>query len=186
MSEPPTNFDPRELWQRQAEMNAAVTLTEIHVRASKFRRQAKLRSLQVLVIVPFLILVVWRGHHINSWMMQAGLILTLIGFSFSLWRWLRINSIAGLSNEGEALVKAYRDSLIRLRDGRRSILIWGVAPLMPGTLLVFLGSWIQLHPTSAAIRFQLLVLGFCAVAIVVGYLLNRLVAAKLQKKIDEL
>ena len=171
-------------------MQATITLDDVHSQAVKFRKQARLRRLQVWTALPFVLIVLWRMPKMTSWIMQVGGLLVLVGLIFAFWRWLRINSVNWSPEQGEPLVKAYRDSLIRLRDARRTLLLWCVTPLMPGMVLLFWGSWTQLDVTGPMAlvhqRFLLMIVLFCVLAIVAGYVLNRRAAAKLQRKIDQL
>ena len=191
MTVAPSDFDLQQLWQGQQEVHAPVTLAEIHARALTFRKEAQRRRMFSWAVMAFGALVlVWFAPRVTGWMMQLGAALTALAMILVLWRWQRINAFGPLPGEGEALVQAYRTNLIRVRDARRTVMLWRIAPLLPGLVLVFLGRWFQLHAKGLSLAADhwvlLLTAVVAAVGLFLGYRRNQRHADALQGKIDEL
>ncbi len=184
-------FDPQQLWQAQPKAPAPVTLGEVRSRARRLRSDG-LRS-QIgswVCLLAGAAAVGWRMRHVSSWMMQAGCVLLLAGALFCLLRWRRINSFGPLPDEGGALVAAYRSNLVRLRDARRSLAVWGIAPLAPGGVLLVLGRWTQRHTPGLPVALDhfivLLATAMLAFALAAAYLWNQREADRLQRRLDQL
>lgn len=191
MTDAAHGFDPQQLWQAQPKTYAPITLAEIHRRARGFRRDALRRRIASWVSVALAIVAMsWRLMKVTSWMMQLGAALTLVAVLFVLWRWQQINAVGPLPDEGEALVAAYRSNLVRLRDARRNIALWFIAPALPGMVLLVLGRWFQRHTTGLPIPLDhlivVLVTTIVGLSLALSYLWNQRQADQLQRKIDEL
>jgi hypothetical protein len=191
MTDAARGFDPQQLWQAQPKALTPLTLGEIHRRARSFRRGALRRRIASWDCVVFAALAMtWRLQKVTSWMMQLGAVLALAGVLFVLWRWQAANTVGPPPDEGEALVAAYRSNLIRLRDARRSVALWYIAPMLPGMALLVLGRWLQRHTPGLPIALDhfivVLVTTILGLFLVVGYLWSQRQADQLQRRIDEL
>jgi hypothetical protein len=192
MNGAPSGFDPQQLWQARPTVHAPVSLADIQARAINFQNKARRQRMLTWVLVAMIAVMVWivwrLGRH-GDWLMQLGEVLSLSGVLYGLWRWRRINAFGPLPQAGEALVEAYRNNLIRLRDGRRNII--GIyAPAVAGTALIYLSSILSPNRTGRWVAADHLVVVLIAVIVglivLVGWLLNQREADRLQRKIDEL
>ena len=184
-----SDLDLQQLWQARPEALAPITLQDIHARALAFRRQALRRRILSWSFIALAVVGLWFAKDFTGWMMQSGTVLTLAAAIFVLWRWQAINSLGPAPDGAEALAQAYRSSLIRLRDARRTVLIWRIAPILPGLTLVFLGRWFQLHARGLPLPVDrwvvVLTLAVAAIGLCLGWLRHRREADKLQRRIDE-
>jgi hypothetical protein len=192
MSDASSGFDPQQLWQGRPKVHTPVTLGEIHARADAFEKVSRRRRIEgwfCIVLGVVMIAPVWIRTETADWMFRYGGVLCLAGCVIVGWRWLRINSIQPLPSNGEALVEAYRNNLIRVRDGRREF-FWRLLAILPGAVMVFSARWLSrdsLGHTSPTDHL-IMVFGLAAMALVVvsGWLWNKLQVERMQRKIDEL
>ena len=191
MTDASRGFDPQQLWQAQPKAFAPITLAEIHRRAQSFRSHALRRRITSWAAAALgALALIWRLPKAGSWMIQLGVVLTLLGALSFLWRWQTINTVGPLPSEGQALVAAYRSNLVRLRDARRNIALWLFAPALPGLTLCFLGRWFQRHTPGLPVQLDHLLVGLImallGVLLAFSYVWNQREADRLQRKIDEL
>ena len=190
-TEPPVN-DIKILWRNQKTEGTAVTLENIHERAAKFQKRVRNRNLREYIVIPFLVLVFgWYMWIFPGWMMKTGSALSIAAVLFVAWQLYR----RGLSQRmpegsGMGLVEFHRHQLVRQRDLLKSALLWYIAPLFPGVVLITLGRWFQFHAPWRSLAWDHEVIILVAVIMALGFgiiwLVNVLAATKLQRKIDEL
>ena len=134
--------------------------------------------------VGYLVLI-WCAVEVNGWMFRAGIALTLVGATYSLWRWIRIAHGAqrdDFAAVGDGLA-SYRRELERQHAARHDNWRWYIAPSIPGTLWLIYASF-TLYPE----RWSLLAIASLFAAAWIGFVMwcNSRAAASLQREIDAL
>ena len=191
MSTEPSDLDPQKLWQGQAMEYDPMTLAAIHDKARTFQTRIRRRNAleyigAAIAILGFLPTLLLR----QSWMMQAGAAMIIVGVVFIVWQLHRRASANALPAAGEPLVDFYRTELIRQRDAVRSVGLWYLAPCVPGMVLLLLGRWFQVRAAHRSVGTDHLIIalmgGIAVLFFAVVWLLNQRGADRLQRRIDEL
>jgi len=187
----PSDFDPRGLWQSQKKEYDAMTLADIHMKASRFESKIQRRNAIEfvacgVVIVGFAPVLLFGPN----WMMRVGGGLVMLATVYVAWQLNRRGSVDATPAVGETLIDTYKRQLARQRDAIGSVGTWYLAPFIPGMALMMVGMWFRAPKpgvTVEAAHVSLLIVVAVNVAVFVGiWLLNLRGAKLLQKRIDEL
>lgn len=183
--------DVKSLWRNQ-KTEETVTLENIHRTAERFQQRTR-RGLAIEYGVSVFVIAVF-GFYIWALpgsMVKAGSALCIVGVLGILWQMrkrMAVRRVPDLSGPG--LVEFHRQELLRQRDAVKSAWLWYILPAIPGMVLMMLGRWYQLHAPGRSLAWDHEVIALCAVIILLGLgiirLLQVLRVAKLQSKIDEL
>lgn len=190
-----SDFDPQELWQARPRTQPPITLGDIQRRARKFRKHARRRQIEGWLGIVFLALLapveLWYGWRVgDNALILVGCVLTFAGAIFGCWRWRTMNSAEPMADESRTLVEAYRRNLIRLQAARGNLFVQVAAPCLPGIVIAYTGVFLQ-HDKNGlpdATFHLVIVLELLVMALVVAVtcLVNKRIADRLQRKIDEL
>jgi hypothetical protein len=184
--------DIQTLWCDQELEGTTMTLESIHAASKKLQSRVRARNLRELIGMVSVVLVFGLYAWIlPGWMMKAGSVLTIIAALFATWQ---LHKRAGAQpfapSPGATIIEFHRTELVRQRDALKSVGLWYIAPFVPGMTLMMLGRYFQSHAPHRAVDADhlVIILGTIIVALVFGivWLLNRWVAERLQRQIDEL
>jgi Flp pilus assembly protein TadB len=189
-----SDFDPQQLWQARPTVHAPVTLAELQRRARRFHRQGRRRRIEgwsCMIFSAGCLALIWFIHPPGSnWMTHIGGMLILLGCLVSGWRWRTMNVVEPPQGDAAALAKAYRNNLIRLRDGRNNVFLRIYLPLLPGAGLFFAGALSRHNtlglPEATDHLIVALIVAIFALVFLIGWLWNQRQADRLQRKIEEL
>jgi hypothetical protein len=184
--------DAKTLWCNQPSEEIVVTLDNIPDRAEKFQSQIRRRNMREYLVAP--VVVVMCGVCLcffPGWMMKTGSAFFIIAVLFVVWQLHRRAAAEMLpADSGKPLVVFHREALIRQRDALRSVGAWGLAPLIPGFVLLVLGRYFQFHAPGRTLAWDHQIIILCTVTaaliLVVVWLLNAWGAERLQRQIDQL
>jgi hypothetical protein len=184
--------DATAIWRRQRTEETAVTLADIHERAQKLQSQIRRRNMREYAAAIVVVLVFGSYLWIfPGWMMKTGSALSIIAALFVVWHLHKHGAAQALQeHSGQALVEAHRAELMRQRDLLKSVGVWYLAPFVPGTVLIMLGRYFQVHAPGRTLAWdhQIILNAAIVVALVFGiiWLLNAWGAERLQRRIDQL
>lgn len=186
-----SEFDPlRSLWSQQKEEPFAMSLTDIHERASRFQTRVQWRNMieygaAVIVVVAFSAIALTTP----DWGIRAAAALIIAGILYVCWKLAKVAG-AATKEEGVSWADFHRAELVRQRDATASVWRWYLAPLLPGMAVFIVAT------ASSAAEGDIPVVARIAVAIaatlwVVGLFygiayLNKRTSKKLQEEIDKL
>lgn len=172
------------------------TIEELQRAARKFSRKIRWRNVREYVAAA--VVVAWMGFYFVRlhWMLERlGSALVIAGVAYVVWRLHRSGPASGNAEtmDARSCLDFYREELVRQRDLLKSVWLWYLSPLIPGLVVLLLGTLqatlaqpgAQGHEGKIVARFGA-TLAECAVVFgVVGWL-NARAARGLQRKIDEL
>jgi hypothetical protein len=116
----------------------------------------------------------------------------VVAVAFILWQLHRRSHPARAPSEGspENLLAFQRAEIVRQRDALKAVPLWYIAPIVPSFVLVGIGRWIQEpvpHRAPQLDHMMILAGGVIgALILVVVWLLNVVVVAKLDREIDKI
>lgn len=181
----------QDIWQSQKKEYDAMTLADIHMKASKFEKKVSARNareyvacgLTIVGFAPALLL----GP---NWMLHVGGGLVILATLYVAWQLHRRGSSEATPAVGETLIDSYRRQLARQRDALNTIGKWYLAPFAPGIILMLIGIWFRAPKPGVPIERVHAGLLIWATVFVLscGFIwwLNKRGARLLQKRIDEL
>lgn len=184
--------DATSIWRKQQSEDTAVTLVNIHERAQKLQSQIRRRNTReyaaavVAILVFALYLWICPG-----WMMKTGSALSIVAVLFVVWQLHKRGAAKALeAHSGKPLVEAHRAELMRQRDLLKSVGAWYLAPFVPGSTLIMMGRYFQVHMPGRTLAWdhQIILMAAVMVALVfaIVWLLNAWGAERLQRRIDQL
>jgi hypothetical protein len=189
----PASHDVKNIWRNQQTEGTIVTLEDIHGRAAKFERRVKSRNIREYVagaiVIALFGFAAWRMH---GWMIELANVMTIAATLFVTWQLHRRGRARNLPDGATAagLLAFHREELVRQRDMIRSVWVWYIAPFIPGSVMIFLARYFQMHTPGIPLAedHMRIVLGasIAALIMVIIGLLNMWGAARLQNRIDEL
>ncbi|MEJ0006454.1 MAG: hypothetical protein WDM77_08850 [Steroidobacteraceae bacterium] len=169
-----------------------MTLDKIRDRAEKFQSQVRRRNMREYLVAPAVVVVCgfWLWFF-PGWMMKTGSSFLIVAVLFVMWQLHKRGPSELLpSDAGMPLVVFHREALIRQRDALRSVGTWGLAPFIPGFVLMVLGRYFQVHSLTRTLAWDRQIIIVCAVVAVlisgIVWLLNVWGAERLQREIDHL
>jgi hypothetical protein len=183
--------DAKTLWANQ-KTEETVTLENIHDRAAKFERRLRIGNRTEYVGAAFTVAMFgWVAWVTPGWMMKLGCALVVAGLLFAMLYLARRGSARKLPDTPAlGLVDFYRHELERRRDLLRGAAGWYILPILPGMVLMLAGRWYQSHVKWRTLAWdhEVIVLGGIIAVLIIGviFLIQRLIALQLQRKIDEL
>jgi Na+/melibiose symporter-like transporter len=184
--------DAASIWRKQQTEDFAVTLANIHEAAQKLQSQIRRRNTREYAAAVAAILVFGLYLWIcPGWMMKTGSALSIVATLFVVWQLHKRGAAQEpAAHYGKPLVEAHRAELMRQRDLLKSVGVWYLAPFVPGTMLMMLGRYFQVHMPGRTLAWdhQIILMAAIVVALVFGivWLLNVWGAERLQRRIDEL
>jgi len=180
------------IWRKQQTKDTAVTLANIHERAHKFQSHVRRRNMREYAAALVVVLVFGFYFWIfPGWMMKMGSALSIVATVFVVWQ-LHMRGAAHVltANSGMPLVEVHRAELMRQRDLLKSVGVWYLAPFVPGSMLIVLGRYFQVHVPGRTLAWdhQIILMAAVVVALIFGivWLLNAWGAERLQRRIDQL
>ena len=185
------NHDPvKQAWQASVEIAGAPPLDEVRKGADRFYRYIKWRNLVeyaacVIVVVSFAYYIFTLPHLLQ----KVGSAMTVAATLYVAWQLHSRASAEPPERAGTMPILAFaRTQLVRQRDALKAIFWWYILPFIPGMALVFAGNGLVAEVEAAGppiwARWTILA-GFGAFFALVIWL-NRLVARRMQNRIDEI
>lgn len=186
-----SEFDPlRSLWSQQKEEPFAMSLTDIHERASRFQTRIQWRNAieygaGVIVVGAFTAIAL----DTPDWGIRAAVALIIAGVAYICWKLATI-ARAARKEDGVSWADFHRAELVRQRDATASVWRWYLAPMLPGIAAFILASAFTASEDDIPLVFRIgvAVLGAMWVAAVfygIAYI-NKRASKKLQEEIDRL
>ena len=185
-----SEFDPlRSLWSQQKEEPFAMSLTDIHERASRFQTRIQWRNAieygaGALVVFAFGA-IAWETP---DWGVRAAVVLIITGVAYICWK---LATIAGAArkDDGVSWADFHRAELVRQRDATASVWRWYLAPLLPGVVAFILASMFSpAEDVPLIARLGVVAVAMAWVAAVFFGIahINKRASQKLQEEIDKL
>jgi hypothetical protein len=184
--------DPlRHAWQSTGSDTPLPSLETVRGGADRFyrmiRRRNRIEYAACVLVVVFFGIMVFRAHSPAA---QLGAALIVLGTIFVGWQLHRRASaiVPPAADAAEPILVHQRAQLVRQRDALEQVGLWYLLPLFPGLMLMMLAPAFDTGPAALltfkagtwfAIAVNLFVFGGI-------WWLNRLVARKLQKAVDEI
>ena len=189
-NESPPNNGLKNVWQNQKVEGIRMSAEDIRRKAGKFRKKIFWRNAREYVAA--LVVVTFFGYqfgHATDTLTRVGLGLTIAGMVSVAWQLYRRGSSRSLPTEmGLASgLEFFKRELERQRDLLRSVAKWYLGPLIPGLLVILVGT-ARANPRHLP-YIGLFFAGYCLLVVfgfVLIWKLNQQGAGKLQRRIDEL
>lgn len=146
MATTPNRSSAEELWQSQIEEISPMTLDAVRLRAQSFQQSVHRRNLREYAagVVAAVILGVgmWLLPHTVA---RLGAFVTLLGLCYVVVDLRRTGAARGVPGQAstEQCLAFHRRELGRQRDVLHRAGTTYIAALLPGVLLVFVGTWLQ-------------------------------------------
>jgi len=181
-----TESELRNRWQSMTGAGPAVSLQYVRHRMSALESQARRRNIaEYLGALMGYAILVWAFFSIEGAMLRTALVVIGVGATYSLFRWYRVANVRKLDEPagiGDGLA-AYRSELERQHAARHNNWRWYIAPSLPGTVLLLIGSFL-ISPQ----RIGALVLAASFASAWIGSIMwmNARSATRLQREIDAL
>ena len=195
MTDPLSPNDPlKAAWLSQPVEQTQMTAIDLTTAATGFERKIRRRNmieyLAGAVVIPVAGGLALFGHF--GWISRTGYVLGILGVGFILWQLHRQASPGRTPASGttESLLVFQRAELVRQRNALRRVSLWYLLPIVPSFVVLDLGRWFQDHNPRLPLAEDHVriivgsVIGALIFAIV--WLLNALVAAKLDRHIDKI
>lgn len=185
----------RNRWKEQAMPTATVTLADIKARQVELDRVTRRRDAMEYMAggaaAAFLLVVgVLLSRHADTaaeLLRVAGFFLLPAGLLFSGWHLFRSKRASGGRAAGGDPAASGREYLRQRLERERRLLktawLWYVAPMVPGFVSIYLGSWLADAGRSS---FLLLAGGITLLFLLGVALLNRAGGRRLSREIEEL
>ena len=175
--------DLQDLWQSQNPQPFHMSVEEIRERARKFQRRIHWRNLREYIGVAVVVLIFGSQtfaridpiRRIGSGLLVAG----------ALWIAWHLRAHGASREVAGDCLSFHRRELERQRDLLRSVWKWYLGPMIPGLLLIAVGSWSGNHAPYHT-EFLILYVVVCALVFYAIGRLNERGARYLQRQIDEL
>ena len=195
MTDPLSPDDPlKAVWLSQPVELTHMTATNLTAASAGFERKVRRRNLIEYVagaiVIPIAGAGVLFGHF--GWMMRAGWALAILGIAFILWQLHRRASPrrTPVGDTPESLLDFQRAELVRQRDALRGVPVWYLLPLVPSFVVMGFGRWFQDHiPRLTPAEDHARIIGggvIIALLLVIVWLLNAWIAARLDRAIDKI
>ena len=196
MIDPSSPTDPlKDAWRSQPVEQTKMTTIELTANAARFERKIHNRNLREYIAGGVAVAVFgWMaifGHNVG-WIMRTGDALAVVGVAFILWQLHRRSRPARAPSEGstESLLAFQRAEVVRQRDALKAVPLWYIAPILPSFVLIGVGRWVQ-DPTphrTPELDHAMIAMGgvIIVLVLVVVWLLNAVVVAKLDREIDKI
>jgi hypothetical protein len=185
--------DLRSLWQTMPVETVSVSLEAMRAKAHGFQKRIRRRNfIEYAATVVVVIVLVWYATLPSRaglmWPISNGLIIAgMLVVALNLHRRARATS-PPVDASAQSLIDFQRAELTRQRDALRSMWLWYILPVVPGTILWFIA--IGIHMTARNPERALTALSGAAVVVTLMFaiiiLLNLLGAARMQRMIDDL
>lgn len=190
MNHEPPSFDPRDLWQSQPAPHIVVSAAEMRARAAAFDRRIRHRNRTEYIaagvtIVMFGWYATFPEPRTPLWPIAN--IVMAVGMLVAMWNLHRISRATPAPDAASvtSLIEHHRADLVRHQQSARSVWLWYIMPVVPGTLLWFTAQAIGRKSDALLLPFAGVFAATIAVFIAV-IVLNLRGAARLQRMIDEL
>jgi hypothetical protein len=183
----------RYLWQRMPADTLAISADDMRRRAKMFQSRIRVRNFieygAFVVVLVFFGRIVWTA---TTWPPRIAAALMILGPAVAVWNLHRrgraVATPAGLS--AAALIDFQRAEFMRQRDALLSAWRWYFLPFVPGLVVFCVVGWMGLLGNGVPIeRVQNGVIGVVVLAaaiFAIGFLLQLLGAAHLQRRIEDL
>jgi hypothetical protein len=185
-----TDRDPiRDLWTNQPREDFAMSIDDIRTRASKLQSVVQRRNAVEYAAGAFVVLAFGAiAFVVPGVLSKIGCGLIAAGAAYVMWR-LHVLARAASRDEmsaAESLSRFYRHELARQRDALSSIWRWYLGPLVPGLVVFWLATVVNVPTRPAAWVTAALGLAVSAAVFVGIAALNKRAAKKLQAEIEAL
>lgn len=176
----------QRLWQGQPAQGSVMSLDQLRHRSRRLARMVSLRNLLEYVTGAFLVIGFgWMAWTVPSSLMRVGAVLNVAAVIFVVHHLHRHGSARAMPADLglTSCLQFHRGELERQRDLLRGAWKWYLAPLMPGLILIHLGTMVA-HPERASRA----VLGLAGTLVLYWLIAgaNRDAAKKIQGRIDAL
>jgi hypothetical protein len=190
MNHEPSSFDAQALWQSQPAPRIVVSAAEMHARAAAFDRRIRRRNTIEYIASGFVIVIFcWYATFPEpaTPLWPVANIAIALGTLLVMWNLHRISRSASAADVSSvtSLIEHHRADLLRHQKSLKSVWLWYIMPIVPGTLMWFVAQAIGRPSGAVALPFAIVFVTTAAVFIGV-IVLNLRGAAKLQRMIDEL
>ena len=185
------NSDPvKQAWLSSVEIGGSPPLDDVRRSADKFYRRIWWRNM--IEYVACAVVVVMGTYRAFTWehpVHKAGFVLLVAAAIYAPWQLHRRTSPArpemGL---GMPIYEFLRGQLVRQRDALKNIFWWYILPFIPGMALVFAGNGFvaEIEAAGPPIWARWTILAGFGVFFALVIWLNRVVARRMQRRIDEI
>ncbi|MGH8121814.1 MAG: hypothetical protein ACREPT_03495 [Rudaea sp.] len=177
-------FDVKQVWRNQHAPAMVLAPAELRAHFDRFERRIARRNLIEYLAGAFVIAA--NGFDLwlfPDWPTRAACLLIIAGVLILMHQLRSRTSVRADTNDrlGLPAVVYFRSELVRQRNALRSVGLWYVLPLLPGTELFFWARRAAMSATTGAWVYWL----FPAVALAV-ILLNLHGARRVQREIDRI
>ena len=190
----PPNDPLKAAWLSQPVETTPMTAIDLTAAATRFERKVRRRNLIEYVAGAFVVIsfggMAIFGH--QGWIVRLGEALGVLGAGFILWQ-LHLRGSPGrtpAAASSEGLLAFQRAELVRQRDALRSVPLWYLLPIVPSSVVIGVGRWVQDHVPGRSVsadHLWILVGGGVGVLILAGvWLLNALGARRLDREIAKI
>lgn len=185
MTDTPANT-MQQLWQQQPAEGMTMSIDEIRRRAVKFEKRMFVVNAREYVTAALAItFFAYFLSHTQDVLMRTGFSLLIAGLGYAMFHLYRKGRPGTASEQiGTQCANFFLEELERTRK-LVSNLWWYLGPLVPGLLVLMVGS-ARLHPEPLALLRLAITNLFIAAAYIFVIRLNKRAARCLQKQIDEL
>lgn len=183
--------DPIRAWQSQDSQTTVPKPEEVRMHADQFYRRVRRRNL-IEYIACIFVVAIFSAYVVMLPVLAArvGAAMIVIGTLFVAWQLhRRASATPPPEAAGEVpLLIHQREQLARQRDALSSIAIWYLGPFAPGLLVMMFAPAFELGPQILLEMPAGVAATMLAIVAVFGgiWWLNRLVARKLGKAVDEI
>jgi drug/metabolite transporter (DMT)-like permease len=158
-------------------------LEEVHARARKLRRRVRFRNLREYAAAAVAMVVFGLStRSVPNPVMRIGAGLMIAGMLYVVYQLHKRGSSREITGD---CLEYYRRELERQRDAVSSVWRWYLGPMIPGLLVIALGSLHKSRSTGHT-WFVLVYLAVCGPAFYGIGKLNQRAGRRLQRQIDEL
>jgi hypothetical protein len=180
--------DPlQSLWQSQEVEPVKISLDDIRKKADAFGRTIHQRNMREWVISALLVpLFGWMAYEAQGApLFRLACLLIVAGIVYIAWRLARdarTTPPPPLEASTAEHLAAHRANLEKQRDLLLSVPRWYIGPIVPGMVLFYVGTALEMPARAGAVRWVTVAVGLSGTAAVFAFLIwvNRLAARKLQ------
>ncbi len=186
--------DLQSLWQSMPTPQISLSADEIRARALAFDRKVRHRNrteyvAAAVVVAAFTWFATWPKPATPLWPIAN--LMIVAGTLLVAWNLHRIARAAAPPTGASAgsLIDFQRAQYVRQRDALNSVWLWYIAPIVPGMILWYGAIWTTRPSHLPEVGWTIVVMLAVSLTITVFAgiaILNRIVARRLQRMIDDL
>jgi hypothetical protein len=189
-----SDHDPlQKLWTQQNQEPFAMSLADVHERATRFQSRVRSRNTLEYAAAAFVVAFFgWMAATVPEPIVQVGAGLIVLGALYVCWQ---LHKLGRAATQGELDAGAqswaafHRAELTRQREALNTVWSWYLAPFVPGMLVFFVGvSFTPDNPAPLPVRLGVFLASLAIMAGVFGVIawLNAVAVKKLDAEIAAL